>query len=138
MDILLVDDDWLSLLSLGRFLSSEGHRVDAHQDPASALDACAHADYTLLVSDYRLPGMDGIQLIDAVKSRQPRIKTILYSGQFSPTILQNAQKQGVDKVLGKPIHIQDLLAGIQSLALPLSGSGPAAFTISGKEYDVNP
>ena len=68
MDILLVDDDWQSLLSLGRFLSSEGHRIDAHQDPASALDACRNGSHDLLVSEFRLPGMDGLQLIKAVKS----------------------------------------------------------------------
>lgn len=138
MNILLVDDDWLSLVSLGRFLHSEGHRVDAHQDPASALEACEKTNYELLVSDYRLPGMDGLLLIKTVQGKQPLLKTILYSGQYSPAILQKAHNQGVDKVLGKPIYIQDLLTAIQSLALPLSGSGPALFKISGKEYEVNP
>ncbi|MFA7331322.1 MAG: response regulator [Candidatus Delongbacteria bacterium] len=138
MNILLVDDDWLSLLSLGRFLHSEGHRVDAHQGPASALAACEKGTYDLLVSDFRLPEMDGLLLIKAVKGKQPQIKTILYSGQFSPATLQKAHAQGVDKVLGKPIYIQDLLAAIQSLALPLSGAGPAIFTISGQGYEVNP
>jgi two-component system, OmpR family, response regulator len=136
MDILLVDDDWQSLLSLGRFLCSEGHRVDAHQNPTSALEACENVNYDLLVSDYRLPEMDGLELIKAVKGKQPRIKTILYSGLYSTATLKKARKQGVDKVLGKPIYIQDLLAAIQYLALPLSGSGPAIFNISGKEYDV--
>jgi CheY-like chemotaxis protein len=138
MNILLVDDDWQSLLSLGRFLSSEGHGVDGHQDPASALQACATATYDLLVSDYRLPDMDGLELIQAVKGRQPRIKTILYSGLFSAATLQQARRQGVDRVLGKPIYIQELLAAIQSMALPLRGSGPASFRISGKVCDVNP
>lgn len=138
MNILLVDDDWQSLLSLGRFLSSEGHRVDAQQDPASALEACESGTYDLLVSDYRLPEMDGLELIKAVKSKQPRIKTILYSGLYSTETLQKARMQGVDKVLGKPIYIQNLLEAIQYLALPLSGSGPASFKISGKGTDVHP
>ena len=138
MNILLVDDDWQSLVSLGRFLSSEGHKVDGHQDPLSALDACGKVTYDLLVSDYRLPDMNGLELIQAVKGRQPRIKTILSSGLVSPTTLQQARRQGVDKVLGKPIYIQELLAAIQSLALPLNGSGPASFWISGKSCDANP
>ena len=138
MDILLVDDDWHSLMSLGRFLGSGGHRIDAHQDPASALDACRNGSHDLLVSDYRLPGMDGLQLIKAVKSIQPRIKTILYSGLYSSETLQLARMQGVDKVLGKPIYIQELLAAIQCLSLPVSGPGPAIFKISGRDNDVTP
>jgi len=138
MNILLVDDDWQSLLSLGRFLSSEGHKVDGHQDPASALAACATVSYDLLVSDYQLPDMDGLRLIQAVKDRQPRTKTILYSGLYSTAALQEARRHGVDVVLGKPIYIQELLGAIQSLALPLRGPGPAIFAISGKACDVGP
>lgn len=138
MDILLVDDDRPSLLSLGRFLSSEGHRVDAHPSPASALEACGLGHFDLLVSDYRLPGMDGLALIQAVKRVQPGIKTILYSGLYTAETLQQARIQGVDKVLGKPIYIQDLLAAIKCLELPVSGPGPAVLTISGRENDVNP
>jgi DNA-binding response OmpR family regulator len=138
MDILLVDDDWQSLLSLGRFLSSEGHEVDGHQAPASALAACNRRTYDLIVSDHDLPDMDGVQLIQAVKARQPRIKTILYSGQFSEATLRQARLSGVDRVLGKPIYIQNLFDAIRFLALPLSGTGPATFKIAGKEDHANP
>lgn len=138
MDILLVDDDWQGLLGLGRFLSSEGHRVDAHQTPASALAACGSRNHDLLVSDFRLPGMNGLDLIRAVKAIQPGIRTILYSGLYTADTLDRARSQGVDKVLGKPIYIQDLLAAIRHLSLPVSGPRPAAFTIAGRSKDLTP
>jgi DNA-binding response OmpR family regulator len=138
MDILLVDDDWQGLLGLGRFLSSEGHRVDAHQCPATALRACSTGSYDLLVTDFRLPGMDGLELIKAVREIQPRTRTILYSGLYTSETLQQARRQGVDQVLGKPLYIQDLLAAIRHLALPPCGPGPAAFTISARSDEANP
>lgn len=138
MDILLVDDDWQGLLGLGRFLSSEGHRVDAHQTPASALAACGSRTHDLLVSDFRLPGMNGLELIRAIRELQPGIRTILYSGLYTADTLDQARLLGVDKVLGKPLYIQDLLAAIRHLSLPVSGPGPAVFTISGRSNDLTP
>jgi len=138
MEILLVDDDRQSLVSLGRFLSSEGHGVDGHLSPASALAACNTRTYDLIVSDQCLPTMDGVELIQAVKARQPRIKAILYSGLHSEATLRQARRQGVDWVLGKPLFIHNLFEAIRFLALPLSGAGPATFRIDGKEDPARP
>ncbi|MCB1048521.1 MAG: response regulator [Calditrichaeota bacterium] len=138
MEILLVDDDEPSLSSLARFLRSEGHRVDSHQSPASALGVCQHRRFDLLVSDYHLPGMDGLSLIRAVRGLQPRIGTILYSGLHSADTLQQAHNQGVDTVLGKPLRIRDLLAAIQNLPPVAPGPGPASLAANTRPDELSP
>jgi CheY-like chemotaxis protein len=129
MNILRVDDDWQSLVSLGRFLSSEGHFVEAHPIPQSALEIAKEQEFDLLVSDFRLPGMDGLELIEKVRLLRPSVRTILYTGLSSEAMLERANRLGVDRILGKPIYIQNLLDAILSLSLPMCGSGPAELRI---------
>jgi DNA-binding NtrC family response regulator len=71
-------------------------------------------EYSLILSDYRLPTMDGIELLKKVKAINPSIKTILISAfDVDDKIIEDSKC--VDKVLQKPVGIADLINEVEVL-----------------------
>jgi CheY-like chemotaxis protein len=77
--ILIVEDDSLFLWSLVNFLDREGYAVSPVQSGESALDMAHVQSFDLIISDYQLPGVNGRELIQQIKSFQPAAKAILIS-----------------------------------------------------------
>lgn len=113
--ILLVDDDRMSLRSLGDFLTTAGFAVDALQCPQTALAVTQVRTYDLIVSDYQLPEMNGIDIIRKVKTEQPSIKSILYTGYFTKATVDAARAAGIDRFFSKPIRIKEMISAIHKL-----------------------
>lgn len=61
--ILVIDDDELVLQSLGKVLESQGYRVEKARNGFEALEKAQSQEFGLVISDIRMPGMDGIELI---------------------------------------------------------------------------
>jgi len=71
-------------------------------------------EYSLILSDYRLPTMDGIELLKKVKAINPSVKTILISAfDVDDKIIEDSKC--VDKVLQKPVGIADLINEVEVL-----------------------
>lgn len=98
--ILLVDDNHNGLLARKAVLSAEGYEVTACSSAAEALKHFAQTPFALLVTDYRMPEMDGKQLIQAVREMRPDIRTVLVSGMVDVLGL-NEQNTGADAVIAK-------------------------------------
>ena len=73
-DLLIVDDEILVCESLKEMLSLEGYTVDAVPDGAAALAKIKEDRYQLIISDIRMPGLNGIELLKIVKRRYPDLK----------------------------------------------------------------
>jgi len=67
----------------------------------------------LLVSDYRLPGMTGVELMHKVKINHPQVKVILVTGQTNPRIRKEVAESGADAFFIKPISMADFLDAIE-------------------------
>ncbi len=107
MKLLLVDDDpgTLSALKLG--LMSMGYEVRAVETGAEALEVLKEAGeksspVRLLVTDFRMPQMDGLGLIRAAKELRDDLITILVTGYGSENLEQEAESIGVSVYLEKP------------------------------------
>jgi DNA-binding NtrC family response regulator len=72
------------------------------------------SDYSLIISDYRMPTMDGIELLKKVKAVNPSVKTILISAFDIDDKLYEDCKC-VDKILQKPITIPELISEVEVL-----------------------
>ena len=64
MKVLLVEDEEILRVSIVRELTKAGHRIVAHERPATALASLADESFDVVVADIRLPGMDGFALMD--------------------------------------------------------------------------
>jgi CheY-like chemotaxis protein len=98
--ILLVDDNANGLGARKCVLEELGHRIWAVPSGAEALETFAHHKIDLLVTDYRMPRMDGVELIAHLKKQAPDLPAILISG-FVDALGLSESNTGADVVIQK-------------------------------------
>ena len=101
--ILVVDDESLPRQSLTDLLRRKGITVDAAQDGAEALRLFLAAPYPMVISDLRMPNVDGLALLQEVKARAPRTFFVLLTGFGTVESAVAALKAGADDFLEKPV-----------------------------------
>lgn len=118
--VLVVDDDPSVLATYRRLLTRAGYRVVVESDPRRAL--ALHADHPvdLLLIDYKMPGMDGLSLLAAMRRRECGASCILLSAFVNADVEFQARTLGVARILHKPVDACVLRTAIQEL-LPLIG-----------------
>jgi len=115
--ILLVDDDPDLLRLLSMRLTGSGYRVTAVESAEKALAQMAVERPQLVVSDVRLPGMDGLALFDAIRNRHPSLPVILLTAHGTIPDAVEATSRGVYTYLTKPFDGKALLEVIQQALL---------------------
>src|SRR5438105_425899 len=119
-DILLVDDDpdLLKLISLR--LTSTGYRVRTADSGETAPAAITIARPAVFITDLRMPGIDGMQLFEAIHRRHPALPVIILTAHGTIPDAVNATQRGVFGFLTKPFDSQELLQKVGA-ALAVSG-----------------
>lgn len=113
--IFVVDDDPALLELVSEALKLHGFNVKGYTDPVRALAEfnCLHGDDDLLVTDYRMDRMNGVELIDNCRVECPGLRSVMISG-----VPEEAQKAGVghlsDGVLAKPFAVRELVELIET------------------------
>lgn len=110
--ILFIEDDDQLRLATSQALELAGYEVRAYATADAALPHIAGAFDGAIVSDIRLPGMDGLQLLAAVQSIDPDIPLILMTGHGDVQMAVNALKAGAFDFLSKPFATDHLLATV--------------------------
>lgn len=115
--IMLVDDEANVLSALERLLRSElrieGRRIvyDTYTSPEAALAAAGEEAYELVLSDFRMPGMDGVEMLRQLRDLQPDMARVIMSGSRDFDFLLRAINQaGVSRVILKPWFNAELIA----------------------------
>ena len=101
--ILLVDDDSYSTTQLRKLLQSDELSVDAVSDGQAALEALTSTDYSVLITDLRMPGMGGMDLIREISQRRLTVTTIVTTAFGSIDRVVEAMRLGAYDFLTKPI-----------------------------------
>ena len=124
-DLLLVDDDpdLLKLISLR--LASAGYRVRTAESGEAALAAIAVTRPALVVTDLRMPGMDGLQLFESIHRQHPAMPVIILTAHGTIPDAVSATQRGVFGFLTKPFDSQELLQKVAA-AVALSGGASGA------------
>ena len=74
-----------------------------------ALEQAMQQPTPLLITDYNLPGMNGLQLTAALKARAPATRVVLISADITPDLERRARERGVDYLVPKPFHVDPLI-----------------------------
>lgn len=114
-DILLVDDDIDYLYLLGMFLKAEGFEVTTVSDGFKALDVLRSNKIRIVITDFNMPGMDGIELAARVREQYSSTHVVLVTGKKLSEIVEAAAKTGISEMFSKPVELQRFLAVIMSL-----------------------
>ena len=111
MRILLVDDAVESLQAFQGLLEMEGAQVWPQTNGAAALAVAAHQTFDLILSDIGMPGMDGYELIAALRKlpATAAVPALALTGFGRPQDATRAIRAGYDGHLGKPVSLQALL-----------------------------
>jgi len=113
--VLIVDDESLIRWSLTEMLSSHGYSVAEAGDGKAALamlrDPFCPGDVVML--DYRLPDLNGLQLLAAIRRASPRSRVVLMTAYGTPEIAAEAFRLGAVCVVDKPIEMDDVADLVQ-------------------------
>lgn len=115
MRILVVEDDAQTAAYLLRGLSESGHIVDIAIDGNSGLGMALEQIHDVLIVDRRLPGLDGVGLVKALRAKQLRVPILMLSAQASTTDKVEGLQAGCDDYLAKPYAFAEVLARLDAL-----------------------
>jgi two-component system response regulator FlrC len=113
--ILVVDDESGMRLGLTEVLERAGYVVTAVADGATALEVLERERHALVLSDMRMPGMGGAELLAAVRTRHPAIPVVMMTAYGTVEDAVQAMKSGAREFLTKPFSPQDVLHVVRGL-----------------------
>ena len=106
--VLLVDDEEEFVETLAERMRSRGMEVATSHSGGEALKLVETEPYDVVVLDLQMPGMDGIEVLERIKQRQPDIQVVLLTGHASVAKGVEAIKHGALEFLEKPIDLSKL------------------------------
>jgi two-component system OmpR family response regulator len=108
--VLVVDDERDFSSTLSKVLSRRGYAVDSRLSGRAALAALAETAFEAVVLDVRMPGMQGREVLDAIRRAAPATQVILMTGDMSEGAEEAARGGGAFAYLLKPTPIPNLVA----------------------------
>lgn len=119
MKILLVDDDEWIRDSLRLYFEAEGCRIVAIETAEEAIEALHRQDYDIIITDYKLPGMDGVEFFRRIQNSHPNTIKILITAYKSEVVVDEAKKAGVQHLIAKPFTSETIEASLTRLTANL-------------------
>jgi DNA-binding NtrC family response regulator len=116
LDCLVVDDDSTIRLCLEHMIRDAKHRVTSSADGASALALISGHRYDVVISDVRMPKLDGLSLFQRIHQVSPSTSVILMTAYATVPDAVSALKLGVYDYIGKPVNSDDLRAHLERIA----------------------
>src|SRR5437762_13425140 len=112
--VLIVDDDPALLQALPEALRLRmaGLTVDTADSGAAALDRIAARDYDAIVTDIKMPGMDGLELLAEIRTHRPDTPTLMITGHGEHDLVVDALRAGAYDFIQKPIDRDYFVASL--------------------------
>jgi two-component system sensor histidine kinase/response regulator len=114
LSVLIVDDDLALLEALPQALRLRmgGVTVETADSAAAALARIADRDYDAIVTDIKMPGMDGLELLDEIRTRRPDTPTLIITGHGENDLVVHALRGGAADFIQKPIDRDYFVAAL--------------------------
>ena len=143
MRILLIEDDEALSDTLAQALRQAGYAVDPVTEGRKADTALMTGTYRLVVLDLGLPGMDGIEVLQRLRSRQDRTPVLVLTARDGIDERVMGLRIGADDYLTKPFALLELEARVQALMRRAAGGlvrlihGPLSFNVTGRTVTIH-
>jgi len=106
--VLIVDDDKNTRETLQRGLSRAGYEILTAEDGSKAVPILQEHEVDLIITDYKMPGMDGLRLAATAQVVRPSASVILFSAFINVDTAVSAIKRGISDVIEKPMKMRDV------------------------------
>lgn len=113
--VLVAEDEEITRKHLIRVLEGEGYEVSGTGDGVDALKKVEEVDFDLLITDIKMPGLDGLELLGAVKEKSPATEVIVITGFGSIGSAVEAIRKGAYDYITKPFELDDLLNKVKKI-----------------------
>ena len=123
--VLYVDDEDAIIFMMTRMLERLGYRVSGYTDPQAALAAARNTPdrFDLVVTDYNMPGMSGLDMARELRKIRPDLPVALASGYITDELRQEAPAAGVVELIYKPHTADELCAAVARIVKARRGDG---------------
>jgi DNA-binding NtrC family response regulator len=144
LNVLLVDDEPDVRISLGQVLREEGHAVDMVGDAETALARLASHPFDLVVSDVKLPKLDGLSLLKRVRAEFPGTEVLLMTAYGTISDAVTAMKDSATDYLTKPFALDVLVSAVErvesrrrgdAVAVTNGAGAPPTLAAAMEEYE---
>ncbi len=112
--ILIADDDAVIREGVRRVLSGAGYDVETVSNGRAALERLEAERFKLLVTDLKMPGMSGLEVLQAIRTRQPELPVILITGYAAIDNAVEAMKNGATDYLAKPFENEEIIEKVKT------------------------
>jgi CheY-like chemotaxis protein len=114
-NILVVDDNKFLRIAVSKMLSRLGYEVLSADSGENGLSIFLKNKFDVVLSDYEMPGMDGVAFACSIKKSSPRTQVVIMTGAGRETVLAR-KTTAVDEVISKPFTLAEIDEMIQSLS----------------------
>ncbi len=111
--LLVIDDEEIVCKRLKGALEKEGYEVEVFEDSQAALIRYDECPFDVVISDIRMDGMDGMQVLDHIQQASSKTKVILITGYATLEIARAALAKGAFDCIAKPFKPAELRAAIE-------------------------
>jgi len=112
--ILVADDDTVIREGLRRILVGEGYEVETVNNGRAALERLDQEQFKLLVTDLKMPGMSGLEVLQAIRHCQPELPVVLITGYAAIDNAVEAMKHGATDYLAKPFSNEEIVEKVKN------------------------
>ena len=114
MKVLIIDDERSIRNTLKEILEFEGHQITLAEDGASGLDAAAATTFDVIFCDIKMPGMDGVEVLDKLVESGNETPVVMISGHGSIDTAVECIKKGAFDFIQKPLDLNRILITLKN------------------------
>ena len=135
--ILIVDDDKGVAFFLREHLleAQAGYQVETADSSEEALEIMAQRPFDLVITDLRMPGMDGLELMEEIRQISPRTRLILMTAYGNERIERTAYQLGACQYITKPFRVQDLIERVDKALAEVQAPGRESLDMTDQRFD---
>ncbi len=111
--VMIVEDDVGLSRLISDILSDEGLDVRIFHDPYRAVAEFGSGEFSLVITDIKMPGMDGIEVLDHIKRMDPHVPVIIITGHATVDVSIQAIRKGADDLITKPFETEEFIYRIR-------------------------
>jgi len=117
--VLIVDDEKLMVKTLGDIVRLHGWEADGAYSGESAVEAVRGKEYSVVLMDIRMTGINGVEAFKAMKEIRPDIRVVLMTAYTAAEVLAEAEREGALRILSKPVALAGLIEVLEQAAVKL-------------------